>query len=300
MKNETAREKSMSRPQSKRLRLGGSLDTAGGSGTSSSRLVIHVPACTGSAAAWASVRAHNFLPVLGHGLLLASGDHRSGAIGVIHARELRGLQDERALQDHLHGCSGGDDDFVAAGEQGVDGAGSCPGKRTIANSFGEVSRGSTAEDTALGAHGGSFEDIAYVAALVAGLLDCAFISLDLGTVGTGKAVEDAGNFDDLAVGKNHGGEVEVELSSPFHSAGANHAVDRTLHIDAYRDHDAGGSGDGEGRDKVDAVSLLGGFGIDGAAQGKKNFGAGRYGVGLRGGFDRRWGLRAGLRDNGGK
>jgi len=114
-----------------------------------------------------------------------------------------------------------------------------------------------------------------VAAFVGVLLDGSLsIVLDLLFTGAGKAVDQAGNLNHRAVGKDDGGEVHIELSPALHVAGAFHTVHHALHIYARGNHYPVADHHGKSRRQVDAIAELGAPGVDGAAQLEQDFGSG--------------------------
>ncbi len=98
-------------------------------------------------------------------------------------------------------------------------------------------------------------NLAHIASLVAFFFNGAFaVALHLLLAGARKAVDQAGNLHHRAVGKDHGGEVHVELRMPFHMPGALHAIHHALHVHARRNQHVISHHHRKGRSQVHAVA----------------------------------------------
>src|SRR5271154_3040506 len=245
MKKETASENNMSRPHSQKLRPGNSAgawgnDSCGPASSgpllSRSWFIDHPndSLMEGSVAARAAEGTQDSL--LPHGLLLAGGNHLRLPVGLVATGELRLLQNQRPLQNHLHRCSRRNHDIIPAREEGVDGSRSRPGKRTVADIFRNISRRGAAEDAGPRPNGRALGNIAYVTPLVPCLLHRAFTVLHLRPVGSRQAIQDARNFDYRSIRENHGGKVQVDLRPPLYPARPHYMVHNPLHINPDRDH----------------------------------------------------------------
>ena len=190
------------------------------------------------------------------------------------------LQKQWSLQDHLQLSSAGNIHIGIAREKRDDPHGGSTGAKSCQTAlYGMPGSGSAnGADTGAGREGNlshlagfrplsPFCWIVPSPSVLHGLVLCA-----------GHAVDDAGDLDHGAVGKNDRCKVHVELRLALDAPAAHHAVNNSLHVDACRDHDAVADHHGKGGGKVDAVAGFGALGVDGAAQLQQNLGAGGHRV----------------------
>lgn len=243
------------------------------------------------AATQAARRAEDgrFAGLLKAARLVGCRDHGRRGTGCDAFGEVCFFEDHGPLEDHLYltTCL---DAYVCAAREERDKSDCGKAGSHAAESACYGVPGAKARDGADGASGwdGYLRCLPCITRFVFILFNGSFAVLHLLLAGTGKAVDDSGNFYDGAVGEDHRREVHVELSLAPDVPRAFDAIDDSLHEDTGGDQHSVADDDGEGGGEVDAIAGPGALGVDRAAELEENLGSCGDGVGLF-----RWGRAGG-------
>ena len=189
---------------------------------------------------------------------------------------------EIAVERHIHGCPGGQDDLFPTRSEDTGETGDCAARRAESGARAHMSRGCADHGSGAGAHGGGSGNAPGVFAFAAFALNFAFgfIQVADGVNAIGPRAQIARD----ARGAERDGIIfERELGFAFDAAGGFGVRNAAVDVAALWDDEAAVDEDGDGGFEINAIAGDGGLRVDRVGEAQKDVGPGRDDVFVRAG-----------------